>query len=396
MGDGSITPITEGIEGFDERSSSTTQTSPSVEATTSQPEHVTDADVSESFNISRAADSMSTPNPDLYDEIGEITPNDAPTPKEFAEQTFSDGMQARRFEAGVHGHEARITDSGTVGGWKTFSSADITTRESLTGIEDVDGGSTAGFMQRAQLREDSQTAATDAFITRYNHNAGGARNPTIENAHSQMGVYAGLDAMGVETPRHAFDTEQKEVIVEGVSRPGYDATTAESHELPQEHADKINPEQFTDVLAANMIMGNVDCNAENLMVGEDGTVVTFDYDFSETFGQLHGDAAERAESWIDNAVSEINSVRSDELDIDAHDIADRAEELATQLDESGMVDRVVAAVGEYDEFFAGESSDMYADSENPISGETDGMAYRVHKHVTNWSNANDDIVVSGL
>lgn len=404
MGDGSVTPEGGNIEGFDQKTetpiASGSDSGVSVEgggATQQTPAYVTDEDVSESFQINQMTADGGGESGSVNRLIGEISPANAPSTKEFAEQTFAEGTQARRLTAGMTGREATIAETGrNIGGWKTFTQESIVNREGLSSVGDVEGGSTEGFMDRVQLSEGGDTAATEAYVTKYNHNKLGNRNPSMENAHSQMAVYAGLDAMGVETPRHAFDAESKEVFVEGVSRPGYEATTAEAHNLPQDHADKIDPEQLKDVMAANMILGNVDVNAENLMVGEDGTVISFDYDYSETFGQLRGNAAERAESWVDDAVSQINAVRSDEINMDADDVADRAEELATQLDESGMVDQVIDAVGEYDEFFADESTDMYPDTDNPVDTGENGMAFRVHKHVTNWSTANDDIVVAGL
>lgn len=404
MGDGSTTPSSGDIEAFEQKedpgidANTAGDVSPGDSASqTDTPAYVTEGDVTESFRINQSSDASNGKVDELYNEIGDISPSDAPSVKQFAEQAFVEGTQARRLTAGMTGREASITGSrDMVGGWKTLNKQSIIEREGLTDIDEIEGGSTDSFMERAKLAEEGDTAATEAFITNYNHNIGGNRKPTLENAHSQMALYAGLDAMGVETPRHVFDAENKQVIVEGASRPGYETTTAEAEELPQEHADKIDPEQLQDVLAANLLLGNPDCNAENLIVGEDGTVMSFDYDYSETFGQLHGDAAERAESWIDDAVTQINEVRGDEIDMDASDVADRVEELATQLDESGMVDRVVGAVAEYDEFFADESSDMYADTENPVDERQNSVAFRVYKHVTNWSTANDDIVVAGL
>lgn len=330
-------------------------------------------------------------NSSNYTDVLDInSPTGAPTPGEFANQAFADGVQARRVEAGYTGHSAQLDNpnADVIGGWDSFDPDDIENMELLGDVSDVTGR-TEDAMRQASLASNPERAADTAYVTDYSHNLNDPNAPHKGNARSQMACYSALDAMGVEAPRHAFDQTTKDVYVESVQRPGYDAEIADSDDLPSEYANRVDADQLTDTMAANLIVGNADVTGDNLMVGEDGRVHTFDYDYTETFGSLARVQAQRG-SWIEDGIDSINQARDEDLNISTDDVLDRAEELATQLDESGMVDRVTEAAGQYDDFFDNEPDTRYGGFglDNP-----ERISDRIDKHVTNWSNASDEVVL---
>lgn len=388
MGGGSSTPTGEDPSEFDDKTSQSagipTGTNSTDASSTSQssgnPGSVTPGDQEE----------LEAHAGDLSDTVNIRSPTTGPSPGEFARQAFADGVQARRIEAGFDGHAAAPINSNTtvIGGWNSFETRDITAREPLKDAVDAGGGRTADHMEEVALASRSDRAANTAYATNYDHESNFQHAPRRENAHSQMAVYASLDAMGVRAPRHAFDTETKTVYVESVQRPGYDTELAEPGELSTEYANRIDPDQMKDVMAANLIVGNGDIKSDNLMVGEDGRVTPFDFDFTDTAGTLASVQVEY-DKWISDAIESVNAARDEPLGFDTSEVVDRVEELATQLDESGAVDRVVEAAAEYDDFFQNESKDDYGGWE---TNNLDRVSDRVKKHVTNWSNASNETI----
>lgn len=310
---------------------------------------------------------------------------DTPSPSEFAKQTFHEGAQSRATRAGFDGRESKLenADGRMIGGWKSVDRSDIAEKQSLGRT----GGSTAGRMYRYDLT-DSQTRQTnEAFVTNYSSDAvstsGGVRTPSIENAQSQMASYAALDAMGARVPRHTFDTETKEVMVESLNRPGNNAQMLEDG-ISTNRANNVEKEQVKDTFAAHILVGNGDLTDDNLAVTEDGDVVAFDLDFTENWSS--GDQFEhRWGSHIEKAIGKINQKRDNPLDLDTQEIIDRTEELATQLHESGMMDHVTDAASEYDDFFQDEDVSEYNGHNDPISHEN-----RIKRHILLFSNSTSD------
>lgn len=390
MGGGSSTPTGEDPSEFENKSSPAatpsggTPDTPSTESSDSTASsgprsQLTDNDEAE---IEAHSDSMTS-------VLSTKAPMGAPSPGEFANQAFADGVQARRVEAGENGHAAAPVDpnADVIGGWDAFDADDIVDSQPLNEAVDT-SGRTSGQMQEVTLADRDDRAAKKAYVTDYAHDANYRDAPRRENAHSQMAVYSALDAMGVEAPRHAFDQESKQVYVESVQRPGYDAQVAEPDELSPEYANRVDPDQLKDTMAANLIAGNGDLKPDNLMVGEDGNVTAFDFDYTETQGTLAGVEATYG-GWMQKSIDSINEVRDEDMDLEASDVVDRAEEVATQLDESGTVNRVVEAASQYDDVFANESDDDYGGWDSQL----ESIGDRIEKHVTNWSNESSENII---
>lgn len=386
MGGGQSSPTGDSPDGFENKtstpatsagesnspSSSSSSTSPSGGASSSTSANVTDGDVSE---INDTAN-------EFIDSINPEDPSDGPSPAEFAKQTFADGVQARRIEAGYDGHQSRIDDMDAteVGTWNSFDSDDIVEREDLHDAVDI-SGRTSSFMEEVTLSPSDGRAATEAYVTKYDHNQMDSMTPSKENAQSQMAVSAALDAMGVQAPRHHFDSETKEVFVESVSRPGYDTEIAE--DLSQEYADRVDPEQMKDMMAANIVVGNTDVKPDNLMVGEDGKIATFDYDYTGQYASLKS-AKQTGGRCVDASLKKINRARSEPLGITTDEVFERSEEIATQLRESGAVERVAEAAQQYDDYFNAQDDADFGGSTR--RGNATGIGNRIRVHAHSWGN----------
>jgi len=333
---------------------------------------------------------------DVFEASEANTPTDVPTAKEFSRQVFANGVQARHIEMGYDGFTAHSLDpdAKTIGGWKTFDVSNIKTRESIKDAVETTGR-TDDFMEEVTLKPDLSTAASKAYSTDYGHGSSARNTPNRDNAHSQMAVSAALDSMGVDVPNHAFDTESKTVYVESVARTNYetqvlgegngDGTPSISSDL----ADKIDADQMRDMMAANIIAGNVDLKSDNLMIGEDGRVLTFDFDFTDTYGTL-ASAESRSQGWVNDSLQAVDKAKTDGFELTSEEVFDRVEEIATQLDSSGRVDKVIETTEKYDEFFQQENREEYGGVSDTY---VDPVSERINKHVTNWSNANNDTVL---
>jgi hypothetical protein len=276
-----------------------------------------------------------------------------PTPAEFATQTFTERAQARRIRAGHDGHQALPVDpdADRVGGWQAFDRDDVIAEQPLGA-----GGRTVDFMQTFTMADDAPVATNTAYVTQYgndpaDYEAQKVMIPTRENAHSQMAVFAAMDSMGVAAPRHTYDADANQVIVEGVAREGFDAERAD--QVSPDAANRVEAEQFKDVMAVNVLLGNIDLKSDNVMIGENGQVVPFDYDFTQT---VNDPAIAHANgfSQIQETITSINAVRDVPLATDTDEVYDRVGELARELNDTGTVERVATAAAAYDEFFDAE------------------------------------------
>ena len=350
----------------------------------------TDSETSTGTRVSRGdamellSDEYSLHEPGEFSEVDPL--DNTPTPHDFAEMYLPDGAKARHIAMGYDGRVAtldadNLTSDIQIGGWKTFD------REAITERHDIDGGRTDSYMEIVSVESDEMNAEK-AFVTHYdNDGAPHVRTPERQNARSRMGVHAALDAMGVRTPRHVFDNETKELFVEPIGGPdtdtvnlyNYHGTAEDDLRTVQDYIDKVDEDQFETMFAANMICGNLDLDPENMMVDENGNVVIFDYDFTESVGSLE-ELKSHAKRNIQGSINAVEHAKDGEFDVTVDSVVQRAGELAAQLKETGMDKRVKKASGEYDEFFNVQDPDEFT-----TRGTMDSTQKRLNRHIELWS-----------
>lgn len=322
-----------------------------VQAQLGNPESPDTRDFTDQMHISDT-DAAEVESMDLSTERF-ASSDEAPTPAQISRQLFADGVQSRTVRAGLDGHRAQSPsdDSRTFGTWQTYDPGDVSQTGAL-GEHTETTGRTESHMTVSRLDASDSRAATTAFVTDYGYEvAKEPYPPEPRHAQSQMAVSAGLDAMGVRSPSHAFDTQTETVAVESVSRPNYDAVGLESGDDRLEtYGSRIDADQARDTLAANVLMGNGDLSPDNLQIGEDGSVITFDYDYTSDFDST-ADAEASYRGMIDSGLEELREYAGDDFDVTTSEVLDRATEIANEMEGTGAVDRVKNAIEPIDDYF---------------------------------------------
>jgi hypothetical protein len=228
---------------------------------------------------------------------------------------------------------------GKVGGWEDFELPPEPERETLAEAG-VEGGRTAQYMERGHLPhlpDDTGDYRTGrAFITHYdpdfNPDASDADCPGEYCAGHQMGNFAFCDALGMNTPRHVYDPDENYVAAEEF--PGQPAFEADDVMCQQ-----VDRDALTDTLAAQALVGNRDTHVGNIFVGWQGEVACVDLDIG---GTEYEGREDMAGSVLTGAADEIESKGGPS--VEGADIAERAQEIAVALHNSGRLPEVLDAV----------------------------------------------------
>lgn len=320
------------------------------------------------------------------------------SPGEFARENLADGAEARRVQQGIDGHAAVIDDpeSEVVGTWNSFIQKDVVGQERINSdvVESEEIGRRSGMMRVAELRSSEYRAANKAFVSDYSKIRRNS-DVTVQNLHNQMSGSALVNAMGVRAPRHAYNQETKEVFSENMLRGDVSGTTLEPDNLDAETANKINEEQLKDVFAANMIAGNFDLKGENVIVTENGNVTAIDYDYlsTQSVDELTNSPNKGEMTWIEDSLDSIKSNRTEEFTVTVNDVVDRATELATELQETGMDEQLIAIAEQYDAFFKSidpEFGSFVMPDQTRLEAKNEAIdassaADRIETHIEQWA-----------
>lgn len=243
---------------------------------------------------------------------------------------------------------------GRFGGWEGYS---IENTDSISPLDQEVNtlGRTQKHMQHATLdRETADQEGTDnAFVTNYAHDFRSSPPPREKSAQSQMALYGFCDAVGVRVPRHTYDENGEWVAAEGVT-----GTTVEDLKPGDFPGRRVDPDEFKDLMAVHLLAGNTDLSPDNVKIDEDGHVHCFDLDFAfneyNSFRQIrmrtnHAKDTSNIISW-----QSITGPEQDEdMLFDRGEFAERAQEIAVSIHNSGDTDRVVEAAAAYEDLFDG-------------------------------------------
>jgi len=326
----------------------------------------------------------------LGDDPLQETGRGVPSVVEFAGQTFPNGVVADHIVFGHDGYQATRRgfdmDQRFVGGWADLDpETDIANFEEL-GAKGQVGGRTENYMYVAGVAETADVSGTEAYVTMYDHDDVGVRAPTKANAHSQLGTFAVLDAMGVQQPAHVYDSENKTMYVESVGKEDYDATVLDSSGVPSEYVDKIDRDSLVYTVAVNWYVGNTDLGSDNIIVGEGGRVHTFDNDF--TIDRQPAEVVTNGRRNLTRTVNRINELRdnADNIQIEVSEVTDCIEDIADGLVESGAYRRLIDVGEEVDDFMA--EQDIQTDNSDP---RVEGFKERMIRFASRWSSDEHNI-----
>lgn len=272
-------------------------------------------------------------------------------------------------------HERRF------GGFNEFSRDDVDEWVRIKGDSDEGRGATDKAKDRGELTGRADIGTETVYRTKYGDgenrlsNADLAGDTTPDDLKTnQMATYAFVESLGVETPRFTYDADHNEVISEAVG-DGNPKTIKEitfDQDSPTQsdiqRVNSVSREEFIDKAAVQALAGNWDQSSDNIMVGEDGSVLTFDYDRSNReFGDYNSltYVTRRAATTADK----LDTVRDadNQLNISKQDIASRAAQIAYELEESGKAGDAIEAVEAQMDAMADHGTDpSSADNHNLI------------------------------
>ena len=304
-------------------------------------------------------------------------PDDTPADiEQFATDVFADGAVADRFhddprgaddadtldplnpDVGARATPAAETHPNRYGGWDDYHPNNVAYYEE---IPTRAKGITAHVMERAVM-VGQETDSLRAYVTHYD-NVENELHVEWENAHSQMATFAFTDAMGVRVPAHTYNDDEEWVAVASVEKFGR-ADTVSVRDLDDPSTDaafaeNVDRDEYIDQVAVQLLAGNIDHHKDNIMLGRDGTVHCFDLDHA---GRRYPDMAtlESSAGKASRTADKIDDVRSDDFTVTRTAIADRAAEIAHELEAHDRKDAVIERVKPYDQIFYDRSGETFA------------------------------------
>ncbi|ERJ07467.1 hypothetical protein HLRTI_000510 [Halorhabdus tiamatea SARL4B] len=247
--------------------------------------------------------------------------------------------------------------SNRYGGFNEFSRDEIDEWIPIKSDTEEGRGATDAAKDRGELHEQGEHEYDVVYRTKYGSGEGRLSSDDVigttadDLKTNQMATYTFAESVGVETPRFTYDTDRDEVISEGVGDGNPTSIKDLTHDrdslsdTDKARANAVDRQEFIDKTAVQSLAGNWDQTSDNLMIDDDGTVLTFDYDRSNReFGDFTSltHVSQRAAT----TAQKLDSVRDDsnQLNITKEEIGERAAEIAYELEESGQDDVVVDAV----------------------------------------------------
>jgi hypothetical protein len=306
-------------------------------------------------------------------------PADTPADiEQFATDVFADGAVADRFQDDPRGADdadtldplnpdvgARATPAAEsrpnrFGGWGDYHPNHVAYFEEIPRQEK---GVTGHVMEQAVMLG-QETDSLRAYVTHYD-NVENESHVEWENAHSQMATFAFTDAMGVRVPAHTYNDDEEWVAVASVEKFGRtDTVTVQDLRksgTDAAFAENVDRDEYIDQMAVQLLAGNFDLHTQNIKLGRDGTVHCFDLDHA---GRRYPDMAslESSAGKAARSASRIDDTRSDDFTVTRTMIADRAAEIAHELEAHGRKDAVIERVKTYDRIFYDRSGEAFAET----------------------------------
>jgi len=290
-----------------------------------------------------------------------------PSTSEFARSVLVDeAVAAKHLEgdgdvpvdsAAEPSHEDRY------GGLDEFSEEDVKKWSPIKSDDDEGRGFTDHAKYVGEIEEDSELEAHAVYRTDYGDGVTKVENPALKA--NQMAVYSFAEELGVETPRFTYDADRDAVISETVAKDeDYGYSSVKDLTKP-EWANQVSREEYLDKLAVQALCGNWDTTSDNISIGEDGTVLTYDYDRGDReFGDFR--SLQHVTKRAANSSEKIDELRDSDnkLDITREDIALRAAEIGYELERSGRDKEVVDTVREQMNAIVANSDASHADADN--------------------------------
>jgi hypothetical protein len=280
---------------------------------------------------------------------------DSPSPGSFARNLLHSEVIASRYLVDTSQDDLVISDYENCGvqtgygGWPEYSGAEVDSEQPLKQTQY--SGRRADSMSRQEIIVDG--TPKEAFVTDYR---GG--NPNTRQAQSQMTVWAFCDALGLNVPKHHWFPSNETVVVAEVGGP--DETVVDPISIEPSVADHIDPDALMDYISVLLLAGTADLLPKNFKIGEEGQIYVFDFDKADQrFESIR--VLKHACTKAMKTVNVLNTVRDEDLPIDRDGICTRVQEIATEINSSPHLNRILGTVELYDDLFIDETSESFED-----------------------------------
>lgn len=292
---------------------------------------------------------------------------DTPSRSEFASQVFTDRAVADSQSSNLE-EAAEPNHTNRFGDFDQYSPAKVEDWEPIKGAPGEGRGFTDHAKDRGIVAQETDLDTPMVYRTKYGKADGRLDRDNLKT--NQMALSTFTRAMGVESPRMTYDSDRNEVVAESVSKSQTDTTQPIHRITDSDIANKVDRQEYIDKFAVQTLGGNWDTSSDNIQISEDGTVHTFDYDRGDRkvrdFRSLQEVATRAAES-----ADKLDKVRDDnnQLDISNKEIAERAAEIAYELESSGYDTEVIDAV----------EAQMQAMSEDPNTDSSECTNHEIYR-----------------
>ena len=279
------------------------------------------------------------------ENISTLPPSSSPL--KFANKHLCSKVRSRRIKFGLKGYAALIANSKSdtlVGGWPGFNSDNITEESTFN---DGNKPNDQIMMQQGMVTDDTLSANVVYSVDYTNSLADVERGPSIIEAKNRLSTHAFIDAVGVHTPYHVLNTDENKIYIESTSRTNYGCTNLGN--LSEDANIEFDYEQCLDMLAVNILLGNMDLTMSNIMVGEDSSLITFDYNNIDRRNDIDKVRSELTKT-LPPTLHTVNQLLP-QSEISIEDILNRAAELASAIISDRVLDALIHIAKGYDNFF---------------------------------------------
>lgn len=179
-----------------------------------------------------------------------------------------------------------------------------------------------------------------------------------ELKHQSLVGHEWTESMGQEVPNVAYNEDTNEIIQQEAG--GADTETWGVNEAPDEALEQVDREDYEETMAVQLLGGNLDTNEDNVHVDEDGGLHVIDFDrTASSMGEVdNADEMEinaGAAGRVGEKIGEVNEdFHTDRFEYES-EVTSKAAEIATELEENGETEDVLASVEEVDEIHSGDS-----------------------------------------
>lgn len=257
-----------------------------------------------------------------------------------------------------------IQDRNTVGDWMTISSNHITEE---TTIQNENRKQYQPQIDKVHLTEKANRSATTAYKINYAE-SDAKFVPSVNHLRSRITLHAALSTLGIRSPMHIFDCTTRNIHIESVPKPKYNAVKLskvnENNMLQEKPEDiqgsDVNDDQhvnipknhITEMVSIHLLIGNYDIRPDNIFITEHGEMIPFDYDFPQKMSTVSDITTNKfITATLNTTIEKLNTLHDKSQPINTDTIYEKTHKMAQRLSGTNQLTILRRIINKYDEFF---------------------------------------------